>query len=125
MFPYSAWMVAHVTRVGRGSAGLHFVMCDACDFNPRWEPLEEDARRWAREHEQHPDRDVSGIWAWSEWRLVDGVNHAFPFGAAACGVGAWLDADGIGRGPAGTLHDPQAPICPACDAMAPPDRDRP
>lgn len=100
-------------------------MCTACDFNPRWERLEEDAQRWAREHQQDPDRDVSGIWAWSEWRLVEGVNHAFPFGAAACGAGAWVDEGGIGRGPSGTTHDPRAPICAVCDAMAPPVRDRP
>lgn len=117
-------MVAHVTQVHRGSAGLYWVSCAACDFNPRWEVLEAEATRWAAEHEQHPERDVSGIWAWTEWRLVDRVNHAFPFGVAACGAGSWVDQDGIGRSAIGTASDAQAPVCGRCDEMAPPDRVR-
>jgi len=104
-------MRLHNTRVGRGSAGKYLVTCSACDFNPEWTASRADAERWAAEHQAHPNRDVSGIWTWDRWRVIDGMNHAFPFNTAACGAGS----DGTGP-------DPDLPLCPLCEEHAPADR---
>ena len=123
-------MTDHRTEVARGHA-KYFVVCSACSFNPEWTPDRTKAERWAAEHELHPDRDVSGIWGWSRWRAVRGVNHAWPFGTAPCGTlrtTEVVDARGASftkvvdvDGPA----DPSLPMCPVCVAMAPPDRELP
>lgn len=124
-------MTRHVARVSRGSSGKCFVVCSACDFQAEWTSDREKAEQWAAEHERHPDRDVSGIWAWSRWRAVRGVNHAWPFGTAPCGRIRYrdeLDAHGSTitvRVDPDSQADPALPMCPKCVAMAPPDRELP
>jgi hypothetical protein len=124
-------MPRHVTEVKLGSGGSFFVVCSVCSFNPEWVRDRAKAELWAAEHQLHPDRDLSGIWAWSRWRSVSGVNHAWPFGTAPCGTlrtESSTDANGwpVTRrvevdGPA----DPSLPMCPVCLEMAPSDRELP
>ena len=83
------------------------MVCAECDFDAEWTFDRDNAERWANEHTLHPDRDVSGIWAFDRWRVIDGVNHGFPYGAAACGA----------EDPAGEPPDSTLPRCPKCDAM--------
>lgn len=106
-------MSVHTTEVGRGSAGKYCVICDACNFNPEWTTNRADAERWAAEHVDHPDRDVSGIWAWDRWRAIGGINHGFPFGCAACGAPQ----------PPTDPADDQLPSCEVCQAMVPDEDD--
>lgn len=124
-------MTGHVAEVRRGSAGSYFVVCSACDFNPEWVHDRTKAERWAAEHEVHPDRDVSGIWSWSRWRSVNGVNHAWLFGTAPCGTLRTESSADANRSPVTRVidvdgpADPSYPVCPVCVDMAPPDRELP
>jgi hypothetical protein len=90
------------------------VTCAECDFSPEWTDDRGQAERWAAEHTRNPDRDVSGIWGLSRWRVIDGINHAFPFGTAVCGAGQ----------PEAFPPDGSLPLCPVCDDKAPADRVR-
>lgn len=122
---------SHKASIGMGSAGKYFVTCDACDFNPEWTSRRDQAERWAAEHTLHPDRDVSGIWAWSRWRSVRGVNHAWPFGTAPCGKLRTVTSPDVGGSPVARVveadgpADAALPMCPVCVEMAPPDRELP
>jgi hypothetical protein len=98
---------AHGTSIGRGSAGEYFVSCDSCDFNPGYTPDRRKAEGWAAEHIIHPNRDVSGIWAFDRWQVIGGINHAFPFGTAACGANR----------PEGRPPDTSFPVCETCESM--------
>ena len=87
--------------------------CAACDFNPEWTSDRAQAELWAAEHERYPDRDVSGIWAFDRWRAISGLNHAFPFGTAACGANR----------PTTEPADDTRPMCSACEAFVPDEDD--
>lgn len=122
-------MLRHRTEVSHGHVQW-CMSCNDCAYYA-YTPNETDAHRWAEEHRRHPHRDPAGIWAWSRWRSVQGVNHAWPFGTAACGtlryrqsvneygqdVKVAVDPDG--------LADPSLPVCQKCLAMTPREAERP
>lgn len=103
----------HRTSVGRGSAGKYSVSCDSCDFLPAFTSDPVEAEQWAQEHTRHPDRDVSGIYAFDRWRVINGINHAFPFDTAACGANR----------PETRAADETMPICETCEAKVPAEDD--
>lgn len=93
--------------------------CPDCDYYAHT-PDRSEAVRWAQDHARNPDGDAAGIWAWSSWRSVRGVNHAWPFGTAACGTTRYRwGLDEYGRGasmPVDPDHpaDASLPMCCPC-----------